>query len=317
MSTLSPTIDPRSISWIYQGHIDNLMMVMYLYHTLGEKQAAQKLYRCGGTVCLRHYPEVGTLIHYGRFCGFRRACPICAALRRRRLVARGTRAMTEFLKQNPGLKLAFILLTVVNDPVLLNCFDHLNRSWKRLLGRRADALRGRGHSQWAKVHAGIANFEVERGSGSGDWHVHAHVLVAYEGELDIEAIRSEWRSITGDSHIVDVRPVQQGPNGDDAIKAAVEATLGYSVKHAQLSRADRWQTQVELQGKKLTRPFGDLRGFDVPEREPLEPPSAQQVFVLSEGYWQPVQDDQNEPQRGRSSTSERTRTNPPRGERGK
>jgi hypothetical protein len=304
MNSIPPTIDPRSISWIYQGHLDNMMVAMFLFHSLGEKTAALKLFRCGRTVCLRHYPGVGIVIHYGRFCGFRRACPICAALRRRKLVSRGTRAMTELLKQNPGLRLAFIMLTVVDDPILLNCYEHLNRSWQRLLGRRADALRGRGHSQWGKVHAGIANFEVERGSGSGDWHIHAHVLVAYEGELDIEAMQAEWLAITGDSHIVDVCPVQQDPTRDDALKAAVKATLGYSVKWQHLSRADLWQAQVELHGRKLTRPFGDLRGFDVPQRESLGSCSAQQAFDLSEGYWQPVQDEGDGPQHGHSSILE-------------
>ncbi len=310
-------IDPRDATWILRGRAFNALFSRYLFYTLGDKDSAVRLRRCGRQVCLRHYPGVGVVVHYGRFCGFRRACPICAALRRRRLVSRGARALAELLRRNPELKIALVTLTVVNDPILLDCYEHLHRSWQRLLGRRADALRGRGHSQWAKVSAGIANFEVGRGSGSGNWHVHAHVLVAHDGELDIEAIRSEWHAITGDSHIVDVRPVQQDPNGDDALKAAVEVTLGYSVKRGQLSRADLWQTQVELRGKKLTRPFGELRGFDVPEREPLEPCSAQQVFNLSDGRWQPVQDERDEPQRGRSSTSERTRTNPPRGERGK
>ena len=53
------------------------------------------------------------------------------------------------------------------------------------------------------------SYEIKRGQGSGQWHPHLHMIALAEVEPDAEMLSREWHEITGDSFIVDVRPISQ------------------------------------------------------------------------------------------------------------
>ena len=53
------------------------------------------------------------------------------------------------------------------------------------------------------------SYEIKRGQGSGLWHPHLHMIAGREVEPDAEMLSREWHEITGDSFIVDVRPISQ------------------------------------------------------------------------------------------------------------
>ena len=93
-----------------------------------------------------------------------------------------------------------LTLTVKNGPDLAERAAHLRMAFKKLR-RRA----------WWKAHVvgGIAVEEVTRNAGTGEWHPHLHLIIdanvsqaaVLQGEL-----AALWKAVTGDSHIIDVRP---------------------------------------------------------------------------------------------------------------
>ena len=68
--------------------------------------------------------------------------------------------------------------------------------------------RGRG-SVLDGVEGAVWSYEIKRGKGSGLWHPHLHMIALAEVAPDARLLSSEWHQITGDSYIVDVRPISQ------------------------------------------------------------------------------------------------------------
>lgn len=112
------------------------------------------------------------------------------------------------------------------------------------------------------VVGGVAFLELKVSERDDLWHVHLHVLC--EGSFwDQREISREWHAVTGDSSIVDVRRVQDGP------LAAVYVTK-YVTKPADNSVFARREKLDEiicsLRGTKLCLPFGTWRSLKLMEK---------------------------------------------------
>ena len=85
------------------------------------------------------------------------------------------------------------------------------------------------------------------------------------------ALSAEWHKITGDSMIVDCRPITSGESGD--YSEGFMEVFKYAVKFSDLSLEDNWHASQVLKGKRLLNSFGLFRGVEVPESlldEPLD-----------------------------------------------
>jgi len=142
------------------------------------------------------------------------------------------------LEENSHLVPCLITFTIKNRPDLLDAFTHLEKSLQTLKANRRNAVyRPHKYSNltvFRYVQGGFGSYEIKRGSGSGEWHVHLHMVVLLdardfvfteeivpvrkEKDSDIQmyrriykplsfqkSLRDEWYKITGDSHQVDVR----------------------------------------------------------------------------------------------------------------
>lgn len=106
------------------------------------------------------------------------------------------------------------------------------------------------------VKGGAYVVEIKRGEGSGCWHVHLHVITI-GGGCNQPELRRLWRTVTGDSHQVDV---QDG--------ASSEKSAGYVAKYACKGWAqevletpdDLDECLAALRGRRLLGTFGDWRG---------------------------------------------------------
>jgi hypothetical protein len=270
-----------------QGWMRNRHLVRYLAsHAPEAVTVRKKLAACGVEVYVRRYANGDCRALCVSPCSLRRLCEICAAKERRRRVAELGRAFEELLRQDPSLKLAVITLTVTSSADLLDCYQRLNSAWQRLRRRCTEARRGRVRTEWAKVRAGVANFEVARGK-SGDWHVHIHIPLLHEGELDEQVISDEWLRVTGDSHVTHVKRIPQSMCvGQDALRKRINNEVGYTLKFGDLSPADLWEAHCVLRGRQLSRMFGDLIGLELPEREPFGV-YRQSRLVMAEGSFVP------------------------------
>lgn len=224
----------------------------------------QRLERCADYLLFRHYFTVDELrLHAARFCQLHLLCPFCA-------IRRGVKALGAYLKrweviraEQPALRPFLVTLTVKDGDDLSERMAHLRSAHQRLWKRRTNAL-ARG-SVVRNVAGAVWSYEVKVGKGSGQWHPHVHGVWLAEREPDRFALSAEWRELTGDSFIVDVRPIEGDP-----VEGFLEV-FKYALKFADMTPADTLHAYELLRGVRLVDACGAFRGVEVPESLTDEP----------------------------------------------
>lgn len=226
--------------------------------TIPKHQAmGEKVKGCGDYLIFRHYFTVDRVkLHGASLCRKHLLCPLCA-------IRRGAKSLAAYLQrwevikaQNPALNAYLVTLTVKDGEDLKERFDHLHKSqkelWKRKARKYQTALDG--------VVGAVWSYEVKRGKNSGAWHPHLHMIALAESMPNAQELSAEWHNITGDSFIVDVRPISQ----EDPASGFVEV-FKYAVKFSDQPPADTVHAWVTLAGKRLLQPAGCFVGVQVPE----------------------------------------------------
>ena len=232
-------------------------------------KAAASLATCGNYLHFREYYTVGKVrLHNATFCKQHLICPLCA-------IRRGAKALGAYLArwgviqgERPDVRPYLVTLTVKNGEDLEERQAHLTRSLKRLMHHRRDFNAGTARAPWTelcKAQGGVYTLELTN-KGNG-WHPHCHMIALCASEIDQAALSAEWEAITGDSFVVDVRPITGDPS------EGFMEVFKYAVKFSDLSLADNWEAAQVLKGKRLLGSFGLFRGVQVPESlldEPLD-----------------------------------------------
>lgn len=228
------------------------------------KDVHTRLTGCGDYLLFRHYFTVDQVrLHGASLCMKHLLCPLCA-------IRRGSRALKAYLDrweviqaEKTALRPFLVTLTVKDGPDLSERFEHLKASQHELWKRKQ---RGRG-SSLDGVAGAVWSYEVKRGTGSGVWHPHLHMIALAETQPDQGQLSREWHSITGDSFVVDVRPIEGDP-ADGFMEV-----FKYAVKFSDQPPADTWHCFQVLKGKRLIASSGCFRGVEVPDSlmdEPLD-----------------------------------------------
>lgn len=226
--------------------------------TIPKHQAmAAKVQGCGDYLIFRHYFTLDLVkLHGASLCRKHLLCPLCA-------IRRGSKTLAAYLQrweiihaENAALKPYLVTLTVKDGDDLKERFNHLAKSqhelWKRKKRGRGSVLDG--------VVGAVWSYEIKRGKNSGSWHPHLHMIALAENSPDQAALSAEWLNITGDSFIVDVRPISQ----DDPASGFIEV-FKYAVKFSDQVPEDTVHAWVTLAGKRLIASSGCFRGVEVPE----------------------------------------------------
>lgn len=226
--------------------------------TLPKHQAvAARLLSCGDYLVFRHYFTVDRVrLHGASLCMKHLLCPLCA-------IRRGSKALKAYLDrweviqvEKTALRPFLVTLTVKDGPDLGERFKHLHKAQRELWMRKH---RGR-ISPLDGVAGAVWSYEIKRGTGSGEWHPHLHMIALAESIPDAVQLAAEWKNITGDSHIVDVRPISQ----EDPVSGFIEV-FKYAVKFSDQPPADTVHAWLTLSGKRLLGSAGCFRGVVVPE----------------------------------------------------
>lgn len=239
--------------------------------------------RCADYLLFRHYFTVDELrLRAARFCQVHLLCPFCA-------IRRGTKALGAYLErwevirgQRPALRPFLVTLTVKDGPDLAERVNHLRSAHRKLWKRRGHADYRRG--VMGGVAGGVWSYEMKRGRGSGQWHPHVHGIWLAESQPDRFALSAEWRELTGDSYIVDVRPIEGDP-----VDGFLEV-FKYALKFSDMEPADTFAAYLLLKGERLLDAAGVFRGVEVPESlldDPLDDlPFVDRFFrfALGRGY---------------------------------
>lgn len=224
-----------------------------------------RLSRCANYLLFRHYPTVDKVrLHAAQFCMIHLLCPMCAVRRGAKSLGAYLRRFEAIQLERPELKAWMVTLTVKNGEDLSERFNHLHVSQRELWKRKS---RGRG-SVLDGVAGAVWSYEVKRGNGSGQWHPHLHMVALAEHAPDKFELSAEWENITGDSKIVDVRPISQ----EDPASGFAEV-FKYAVKFSDQPPEDTVHAYRTLKGKRLLASSGCFRGVEIPESlldEPLD-----------------------------------------------
>lgn len=221
------------------------------------KNLARRVRTCGDYLIFRHYFTVDQVrLHGAQLCMKHLLCPLCA-------IRRGAKSLKSYLdrweaitREKPALRPFLVTLTVKDGDDLAERFAHLHKGqrelWKRKQRQRGSVLDG--------VVGAVWSYEVKRGKGSGLWHPHLHMIALAEFAPDAEELSKEWHNITGDSYIVDVRPISQEQPVDGFLEV-----FKYAVKFSDQPAADTWHCYWTLKGKRLIGSAGCFRGVVIPE----------------------------------------------------
>ena len=248
---------PRRVDRYGKAKRKALDVAEYMARETGHQAMARKVSECGEYLAFRHYFTINEVrLHGAMLCRKHLLCPLCA-------IRRGAKALKAYLDrweviraEKPALRPFLVTLTVKDGPDLRERFQHLHKSQRELWKRKQ---RGRG-SVFDCVQGAVWSYEVKRGQGSGLWHPHLHMIALSASAPDAEKLASEWHDITGDSFIVDVRPISQ----DDPASGFVEV-FKYAVKFSDQEPADTVHAWETLAGKRLLGSAGCFRGVDIPE----------------------------------------------------
>ena len=233
-----------------------------------------RLESCSNWLVFRNYYTLGeTKLIRASFCMKHLLCPLCAIRRAAKSLSAYLERFEIIRSENPRLEPYLLTLTVANGEDLQERFEHLVSSWRKYQERRRDFLKkGRGFNELCKVEGAVFTYEFTH-SDKG-WHPHIHAIVMVDPsdpiDFDFEAsghkksqsrLSKEWLSITGDSSIVDCRPIDT----EDPVKSFCEV-FKYALKFSDLEPEDNYKAYQVLNGKRLQGSFGLFWGVKVPEK---------------------------------------------------
>ena len=129
------------------------------FHLSETKRASIK--HCGEFLRFANYYTVGKVrLTHANFCKTHLLCPLCAIRRGSKQVKAYLDKLDLILQEKPHLKLHMVTLTVKNGSDLGERFDHLQKSFKKLLMARRDSLRGKSSSVLGKLTGGVYSYEA-------------------------------------------------------------------------------------------------------------------------------------------------------------
>lgn len=218
---------------------------------------SNKLSNCANYLVFRHYFRIDEVrLHAAQFCKKHLLCPMCAIRRGAKMLKAYLDRYEQVSKTFPELQPYLVTLTVKNGDDLAERIQHLRASMRKMTQQRRDALKGQTFVEFVKSAGGFHSVEVtNRGSG---WHPHVHMIWLCSEKPNQSILSKEWEAITGDSFIVDVRPLH------DPVDGFLEVCK-YALKFSDLSLADNYHAFEVMAGMRLIDAHGVLRGVEIPE----------------------------------------------------
>jgi len=168
---------------------------------------------------------------------------------------RSNRIRMSLLKHmHPLENLKLITLTLAaSDDTLSQILDRITRCFRLL----------RNKPLWNKnVQGGCAIIETKLGAGSKKWHVHFHV-VAQSRYIPQDKLAELWQQITGDSRIVDIRPVGAKTGAVQYITKYITKAADHSIV---MSPRHLSEALTAFHGRRLVTTFGTWRGLELMEK---------------------------------------------------
>ena len=272
------------------------------------RKEANALRDCGSFLIFRHYYSIDIYkMVAGCTCKKHLLCALCAIRRAAKYISIYSKKIESVLAESDTeFDKVMITFTIKNGENLSERFDHLLSSMGKLLQkRRASLLKNpRTDTVMKLVSSAVYSYEITYKEDTG-FHPHCHMIALIPKGLikfskteikgkscfvpwDFkESLIADWKAITGDSFILDVRriesevlpesldpdlPLSQSENISDLLRALVEV-FKYALKMNDMDVEIQVDTYEALKGRRLIGSFGALYGVKIPKNlndEPLD-----------------------------------------------
>jgi len=189
----APSANYRAFSDRFIRH--KIKFVSDVYANLEPNSNSKKVWRlsdCRSKAFFMRHEDTGLLRIAAKHCNLR-WCPLCSKTRRN-FVAGQTR---DWLRAVKRPKLLTVTLKHSNDSLE----DQIDRIYKCFqIFRKRSILK-------KSIAGGIWFFQIKTSKSNGQWHPHIHALIdsPYIPHSDL---KRHWLAITGDSSVVDIRPIK-------------------------------------------------------------------------------------------------------------
>ena len=228
-----------------------------------QKKLAINIADCGSYLLFRHYYQIDKVtLHQASFCKKHLLCPLCA-------IRRGAKQLSQYLDrfkairaERPDLEPYMVNFTVVDGPDLKERFNHLRNSLQKYHKQRH---RKNTPSETQKFEAAVWSYEIKRGENSGLWHPHVHAIWMCSTPPSQQKISEQWRKLTGDSFIVDVRKMSDYQYEQSLVQGFLEV-FKYAVKFSDQPLKDTWHCYETLSGRRLIGSAGLFYGIQEDEQ---------------------------------------------------
>jgi diadenosine tetraphosphate (Ap4A) HIT family hydrolase len=222
-----------------KGHLERLAGEIH------EPELADKLRRCHSRLsvltCGRHIERI--IPNFT--CEFR-LCPDCGRRRSRKLQKKYLPMMRAFLRHH-HVKPVHLVLTQT----------HKKETRKQSAKRIKDAFtKLQRRSFWKEFFkGGTWSLEFTKDK-NGLHHTHLHIVGFRRKFFGIELLRSEWLAVTGDSHVLNLKPIQD-------IAAGLREVVKYVSKPLDIRRfgAADLKEFIGLKNMRMFGTFGEFRDF--------------------------------------------------------
>lgn len=254
---------PERLERYSVAHARALKMRDYIRDADGLEREYQRLSTCGEYLLFRWFYSLDAVrLAAMHSCKMHLLCPLCAIRRGSKLLSAYIAKFAQLRLDHPSLIPVFFTLTVKDGADLRERHKHLVKSWKTYRERARHSLTGRcDFNQVSRFAGAVWSYETKVGKGSGLWHPHLHGIALSSVIPDVERMREEWRDITGDSFVLDARPIYGDP-----VEAFLEI-FKYAVKMSDLELRENLEAYETLRGKRLVDSSGIFRGVEVPEAQ--------------------------------------------------
>lgn len=238
------------------------------------QKVLNRVVKCGDYLLFRHYYTVDTCrLHAANLCKAHLLCQLCA-------IRRGAKALAAYLQRfetirakKPALKAFMVTLTLKHGDDLGERFKALQKAVREFWMTRA-----RGRGSWLDpVQGAVWSYECKKGKNSDQWNCHLHMVALSTSNLAAwpsqQELSRQWKHITKDSKIVDVRPIDH----ENPVDGFLEV-FKYATKFSDMKPDELLAAYEILKGRRLLASAGCFRNVDVPESL-LDEPLADLPFV--------------------------------------
>ncbi len=212
---------------------------------INELDLSEKLLRChsrvGFLTCGRHIHQV--IPNY--VCEFK-LCPDCARRKSRKRVNKYLPVMSAFVKTHQVQPVHLVLTQT-----------HKKETRSQSLKRLKDAFNNLIRRDFWKEHFKGGTWSIEfTKDAEGLHHTHLHVIGFRKRFFDIKYLRSEWFSVTGDSHVLHLNRVTELSKG-------LQEVFKYVTKVMETDdfTAEDLKDFLNLRNVRLFSSFGEFRKF--------------------------------------------------------